>query len=173
MALFEDMVLTDTIEINATPGKVFQYITSITDSESYRAWHQKDHVNFRFLKGKPWSVGSVMYAEEYIHGKLHKLKFVITAVVPDKKIEYVPVSWFLRKYFPKNEFILEAQGGACRFTASGTYRIGWLGKKLFRKKLEEGLSSIKQHMKEEGENLKRILENHIYMAENQSLRAIF
>jgi hypothetical protein len=29
----------------------------------------------------------------------------------------------------------------------------------FKKKLDQGLSSIKQHMKDEGENLKRILEN--------------
>lgn len=161
MALFEEMVLKDIIEINTTPEKVFHYITSITDSESYRAWHKKDHVTFQFLKGKPWSVGSVMYAEEYIHGKLHKLKFIINEVVPNKMIEYVPASWLLRKYFPKNEFILEAQGDACRFIASGTYRIGWLGRTLFRKQLKEGLSSIKQHMKEEGENLKRILESNV------------
>ena len=56
-------------------------------------------------------------------------------------------------------YIIEARGDACRFIASGTYRIGWIGKTLFKKKLDEGLSSIKQHMKEEGENLKHILEH--------------
>jgi len=35
-------------------------------------------VSFRWLKGQPWVEGSVIYAEEYIHGKLHKLKFKIT-----------------------------------------------------------------------------------------------
>jgi len=54
MALFEELVLTDTIEINTTPEKVFQYLTSIVDSESYQAWHKEDHVTFRFLEGKPW-----------------------------------------------------------------------------------------------------------------------
>jgi len=86
MALFEDRVLTDTIEINTTPENVFQFLTS-------------------------------------------------------------------------NEFIIEPKEEICLFTASGTYRIGWIGKKLFKKKLDEGLASIKKHMKEEGENLKRILEN--------------
>ncbi len=42
--------------------------------------------------------------------------------------------------------------------ASGTYRIGWIGKTLFKKKLAEGLARIEKHMKEEGENLKHILE---------------
>lgn len=159
MALFEDRVLTDTIEINATPEKVFHYLTSIVDSESYQAWHKEDHVAFRFIKGEPWVVGSVIYAEEYIHGKLHKLKFILTKIVPNERIEYVPASWLLRKYFPKNEFIIEPKEETCLFIASGTYRIGWIGKKLFKKKLDEGLASIKKHMKEEGENLKHILES--------------
>ena len=139
--------------------KCFDYLTRIVDSESYQAWHKEDHVTFRFIKGKSWSVGSVIYAEEYIHGKLHKLKFVVTRIVPNKKIEYTPTSWLLRKYFPKNEFIIEAKEETCLFTASGTYRIGWVGKTFFKKKLAEGLASIKKHMKEEGENLKHILEN--------------
>ena len=159
MAIFEDVVITDEIEINATPGKVFHYLTSIVDSEGYQAWHKEDHMTFRFIKGKPWTVGSVIYAEEYIHGKLHKLKFVITRIVPNEKIEYEPVSWILKKYFPKNDFVIEDLGDACRFVASGTYRIGWIGKKFFKKKLDEGLSSIRKHMKEEGENLKRIIES--------------
>ena len=159
MGIFEDVILTDTIEINTTPEKVFHYLTSIVDSKGYQAWHNEDHVTFRFIKGKPWAVGSVIYAEEYIHGKLHKLKFTITRIVPNKKIEYVPTSWLLRKYFPKNEFIIEGQGDACRFIASGTYRIGWIVKTFFKKKRDQGLSGIRKHMQEEGKNLKRILEN--------------
>jgi polyketide cyclase/dehydrase/lipid transport protein len=158
MAIFEDLVLTDTIEINTTPERVFHFLTSIVDSKGYQAWHKDDHVTFRIVKGKPWSVGSMMYAEEYIHGKLHKLKFIITKVVPNQKIEYAPASWLLRKYFPKNEFSIEPRENGCLFIASGTYRIGWIGKKLFKKKLDKGLMSIKKHMQEEGQNLKQILE---------------
>jgi hypothetical protein len=159
MTFFEERVLTDTIDIKTTPESVFQFLTGIVDSESYQAWHKEDHVAFQILKGEPWSVGSVMVAEEYIHGKLHKLKFVITKVVPNKRIEYAPASWLLRKYFPKNEFIMEAQGDTCRFTASGTYRIGWIGKTVFKKELAQGLASIEKHMQEEGENLKHMLEH--------------
>ena len=56
-------------------------------------------------------------------------------------------------------FFKQAQGDACRFIASGTYRMGWIVKTLFKKKLDQGLSSIRKHMQEEGKNLKRIMEN--------------
>ena len=159
MAFFEKVVLRDSIEIKTTADKVFNFLTSIVDDKSYRAWHKDDHVSFRWLKGKPWTDGSVLYAEEFIHGKLHKFKFEITKIVPGKSIEYTPTSPFVRKFFPKNEFILEQKGDFCIFTASGTYRVGKLGKILFKKAIENGLSSVKKHMREEGENLKIILES--------------
>ena len=158
MALLEDVTLTDSIEIKTTPEKIFNFLTNLVDDESYRAWHPDDHVALRWIEGQPWEEGSVVYAEEYIHRKLHKLKFVVTKVIPNREIEYAPVSWFLRRYFPKNTFSVEQKEGTCVFTATGTYRIGWLVKTFSKKRLERGLSSVKKHMKEEGENLKRILE---------------
>ena len=159
MALWEDRIVTDSIEIKTTPEKIFAFLTRIVDDDSYRAWHQKDHLSFRWLKGKPWTEGAVLCAEEYLHGKLHKLKFKITKIVPNQRIEYSPVSGLIRKYFPKNEFIIEPQKDACLFIAFGTYRLGWLGKTLFKKAIDWGLTSMKKHMQEEGQNLKRILEN--------------
>jgi hypothetical protein len=159
MAFFEDRVLTESIEIKTTPEKIFNFLTGIVDDDSYRAWHQKDHLRLRWLEGKPWAEGSVMYAEEYLHGKLHKLKFKITKIVPNQRIEYSPVSRFMRIYFPKNEFIIESKGESCLFIASGTYRLGWLGRTLFKKAIDGGLASAKKHMHEEGQNLKKILES--------------
>jgi uncharacterized protein YndB with AHSA1/START domain len=158
MAFFEEVVLKDSIEIKTTAEKVFNFLISIVDDDSYRAWHKEDHVSFRWLKGDPWTEGSVLYAEEYIHGKLHKLKFEIIKIVPSKRIEYTPTSRFVRKFFPKNEFIIEQKGEFCLFTASGTYRVGKLGKIFLKKAIENGLSGAIKHMREEGENLKIILE---------------
>jgi hypothetical protein len=158
MALLKEQMLTDSIEIKTTPEKVFNFFFHLVDDETYRAWHPDDHVAFRWIKGRPWEEGSVGYAEEYIHGKLHKLKFVITKLIPNRLIEYAPTSWFLRIYFPKNRFTVEPKQGACIFTAQGTIRVGWLIRILAKKRLERGLSSVRKHMKEEGENLKRILE---------------
>jgi hypothetical protein len=158
MAFFEEVILTDKIDIQTTPQDIFNFLTGIVDDDSYRAWHSKDHVRFEWIKGEPWAEGSVIYAEEYIHGKLHKLKFRIIKIVPNERIEYTPVSRFIRFFSPKNEFIIKRKGDTCLFIASGTYRIGLIGKAFFSKAIEKGLSSVKKHMQEEGENLKQILE---------------
>ncbi|HOF78703.1 MAG TPA: SRPBCC family protein [Smithellaceae bacterium] len=160
MSLFENRILTDSIEIRATPETVFKFLTSIVDDESYKTWHNADHVSFRWLKGQPWSEGSVMVAQEYLHGKIHKFKFQVTRIVPYRHIEYSPTSRFMRKFFPKNEFVLEPKGKHCLFIARGTYRVGWIGKTFFKKAIENGLSSVRRHMKEEGENLKVIIEHN-------------
>jgi hypothetical protein len=159
MALLEELILSDSIEIKTTPEKIFNFFVGLVDDQSYCAWHPQDHVSLRWIKGKPWEEGSVVLAEEYIHGKVHKLKFIVTKVAPNEEIEYAPVSRFLRKFFPKNSFTIEKKDGTCVFTASGIYRIGWLVRNFAKNRLERNLASVKKHMKEEGENLKRILES--------------
>jgi len=69
-----------------------------------------------------------------------------------------PYLAFSENFSQKNEFMIEQKGESCLFIASGHYRLGWIGKTFFKKAIENGLSSVKKHMKEEGENLKRILE---------------
>ena len=51
MTLLEDIVLTDSIEIHATPEKVFGFFLRIVDDASYRAWYPEDPVAFRWIKG--------------------------------------------------------------------------------------------------------------------------
>ena len=158
MKLLEDITIQDSIEIKTTPEKIFDFLTHLHEGDNYKTWHPDDHVIIRWIQGKPWQEGSVVYGEEYIHGKLHKLKFLISKVVPNKTIEYTPASRLLRIYFPKNTFAIEQVGDTCVFTATTTLRIGRLAKIFAGKKLEYGLSCVKKHMKEEGENLKSILE---------------
>ena len=47
MVLLEDITLTDSLEIKATPEKVFDFRVQLVDDESYRIWHPEDHVAFR------------------------------------------------------------------------------------------------------------------------------
>jgi hypothetical protein len=159
MRLLEDIYIEDSIEIKTTPEKVFAFLVNLVDDESYRAWHPDDHVAFRWIKGGPWIEGSVLYAEEYLHGKLHKLKLRITKIVPNREIEFAPASRLLRIYFPKNTFSIEPKGDGCVFTSTGRLRVGRIVKFFAKNKLEHGISCVKKHMKEEGENMKRILES--------------
>ena len=104
MAFFEDLFLTDSIEIQTTPEKIFKFITSIKDDPIYRAWHNDDHIAFRWISEAPWTEGAIIYAEEYFHGKLHKFKFEVTQIEINKKIVYSPVSSLIRFFFPMKDF---------------------------------------------------------------------
>jgi hypothetical protein len=145
----------DSIEIQAKPEKVYEWLVQrFKSKEDYQAWHP-EHVDIRWIKGAPLQEGSVVYAEEYLHGQLHKLKFRITKVVPNKEIGYralFPLSLFS----PRNAFIIESNGkGGSIFTATGSLRVGPLFKKLAKKQIE----ATKKHIKEEGENIKSALES--------------
>jgi len=149
------LTITDSIEIRAKPGKVFECLVGyFKDKESYQAWHP-EHVDLRWIKGGPLQEESIIYAEEYLHGELHKLKFMITRIVPNELIEYralFPLSIFN----PKNVFVFQPKGeDGCIFTATVSFRAGPLFKKLAKNEIK----ATAQHMKEEGENIKRAVES--------------
>ena len=151
------MILTDSIKIKASPEKIFNFLTSLKDTESYKAWHP-EHVDIYWIKGEPLQEDSIVYAEEYLHGDLHKLKFRITRIVPNRLIEYQSL-FPMSILSPGNTFLIESKrDNSCIFTAKGSFRIPrWLFKKL-HKKHENKIEATEQHMKEEGENLKKALE---------------
>ena len=143
----------DSIEIKTTPEHVFNWFTNLRTGEDYRAWHP-NHVDWYWIKGEPFQEGSIVYCEEYIHGKKHRIKFICTKVEPNRLIEYKP-SFPMLLLMSKSQFIIEPKSGKnCVFTAAISFREGPFFKKLFAKQMKD----LKQHMKEEGENLKKILE---------------
>lgn len=160
MKLLEDIIVEDSIEIIAEPEAVFKFLLNLKDDESYQAWHPKDHISLRWVKGKPWEVGSIVYAKEYIHGVVHKLKFVVTRMIPNQLIEYTPTFWLFRLFIPKNAFIIEQTSKGCIFKAVGCYRVGRIGKLFAKRRISEGIDSIKKHLREEGEFLKQSLEKN-------------
>jgi hypothetical protein len=143
----------DTIEIKTTPEKIFGGLIKVFSSQEYfKKWH-KDHVKCQWLKGKPFEKGSILYVEEYLHGELHKMKFLTTQLEPNRKIEYrllFPMSIIC----PIGSFTVEQKGESSIFTASLTFRFGW----LFTKFAKSNVEGMKNHMREEGENLKKLLE---------------
>lgn len=157
MPFFTEIVVTESIEINTSPAKLFSYLTGIADDEGFKTLNA-DNIAFRWLKGEPWVEGSIAYAEKNLHGKPHKFTFIISKVLPDRHIEYRPASRAMRIFFPKKEFIIEQTSDGCRFVSSATFQTGWIGRKLFRSKIDDGISIFRDYLREEGRNLKRILE---------------
>ncbi len=143
------ITLKDSIEIKATPEKIFDFFTHF--EENYHVWHP-DHVESRWLKGRA-EAGSILYCEEYLHGKLHKMKFLLTKMEPNRRIEFrllFPISMIC----PKGSFIIEPKEESCIFTATLSFRFA----KFFLKFAKSRVEAIERHMREEGENLKRLLE---------------
>ena len=146
--------LRDSIEIQTTPGQLFAWLGRMP--QEYESWHP-DHVACRVLHGSILEVGSEMECKEYLHGKLHTMRFHITRIIPDKRIEYKVEG------LGRGAFEAQAKGDLVRFVAEleiGTDNriIGRLFDLVFSWFFRRRIESMRQHMSEEGHNLKAILE---------------
>ncbi len=150
MALFERIVSKDTVEINTTPEKIWEFWVNM--DKNYKAWHPEDHILFRWTKGRPMEEGSRIYAEETVGGKLIKGKATFVNVVPNRNFGLKPP--FPNSLFLKYEYVIEPRGANTAFIAYTYLKYPGFARKRIRSAIEVG----NKHVREEGENLKRILE---------------
>lgn len=139
----------NSIKIRSTPDEIFKWLKNL--DKNYRAWHP-DHVKWITKTGN-LDVGSTAYYEEYLHGDLHKSKAKIVDIEENKKIEFANL-FPMGIICPKGSFIIEQEGDYCVFTATLSFRLGW----FFSRFAKGRIKAIEMHMKEEGENLKKLLE---------------
>ena len=155
------ITITDSIEIEATPEQVFDWLVERFKGKDSNQTRHPDHVDIRWIKGESLQEGSIVYAEEYLHGRLYRLKLRVTKVVPNRVIEYKSLFPF-SILAPGNAFLVEPKGeNSCVFIATVGLRRLRLPRLPSRKRRKNGkhrIKAIQQHMKEEGENLKRALE---------------
>jgi hypothetical protein len=147
--------LRDSIEIHTTPSQLFDWMERMP--QEYVSWHP-DHVACRVLHGSLLEVGSVTECEEYLHGKLHSMRFRTSKVVPCKRVEFVIEG------LGRGAFEAQASGDAVRFVAEldiGTEApiFGRLFDFIFLRLFKQRIESMKRHMAEEGQNLKALLES--------------
>jgi hypothetical protein len=156
MGLFSQWELKDSIEIETTPEKIWDFFINLEDN--YKSWHPEDHVVFKWTKGKPMQLGSHFYAEEIMGGKVVKIKGFACEVVPNRKI-FFKYSFPLSILAPGTGSLIETIGSSSVFTAISYIRAGDLLSKISKKELDKSIVNHKKHVKEEGENLKAILES--------------
>lgn len=149
-----NLILEDSIRIRTTPEKIWDFFIHI--DKNYVAWHSEEHVVFRWVKGKPLEEGSIGYFEEYSHGKLHRLKVRYTRIIPYREIEFRLTHSIWRIFLPKSTLTITPEDGYCTFTARNYFRLGPISARS--KRFKHQLELVKKHMKEEGENLKKVLE---------------
>ena len=146
--------LKDVIEIHTTPKRFFTWLSRLP--QEYQSWHP-DHVACKIINGSMLEVGSEIECQEYLHGKLHSLKFRMSNVVPDKRVEFKVLG------MGRGAFEVESMDDHVRFIAeldigSDIPIIGRLFDRIFSSFFMERIEAMKKHMVEEGHNLKEILE---------------
>jgi hypothetical protein len=146
------MRLSDSITIRSTPERFFAFFERM--EANYLLWHP-DHRLFRWESGHGVKEGVSFYFEEVIGGKLMKKRVVFTRVEPGRHIEFTFTNRLLRLILPRIVFHVEPAGESIRLTAEITIRTGPIGAWLNRREFD----AVRRHMREEGENLKRILES--------------
>jgi uncharacterized protein YndB with AHSA1/START domain len=145
------MILHDTTLIDAPPEAIFRFFEDMEDH--YLQWHP-DHVLYRWVSGRGVSEGNIFYFEEYIAGKLLKKRVVFTRVIPNRHIEFAPTFWIMRLFLPRMLFRIEPEPAGCRFSAEVHLRMGPLAQRAHKKEL----AAVREHMRVEGLNIKRIVE---------------
>jgi hypothetical protein len=148
------ITLRDTIEIRALPEQVFDFFVHFR--ENFMAWHP-DHVRCWYLEDGPLREGSTFFVQEYLHTKVRTLEFLVTRLVPYSRIEYrIPP-------LVRGAFVIGQREPDVLFTAeicfgTETPVLGNLLDRILHTFMGRRLAALKQHMVEEGRNLKLILE---------------
>ncbi len=143
--------LSDSIFIKCTPERAYNWFMSL--DQNYKAWHP-NHVECTFSPQESVKKGTIITSKEYLHNELHTLKMKIAKLVPNEAIVYknmFPMSILS----PKGSFLFRQHKDGITFTATLEFRLGRIFEKVFHKQIVDLIN----HMKEEGINLKAILED--------------
>ena len=140
----------DTVHIDASPEEVWSWLAGLADH--YTDWHP-DHVSAAWVEGEPNGVGSILEAVEYIGGHKETLRFVMTDIDAPHLMEY-RIRGLHSMLLPGGGFSIAADGDGSAFTATIDYRFGGLIDRFVPRRAE----ALRTHMREEGANLKRLVE---------------
>jgi hypothetical protein len=145
------MILSERVTIRTSPDAVFRFFETM--DQNYLRWHP-DHILFRWESEPRLREGAQFYFEERIAGELLKKRVRFTRIEPDRVIEFAPVSFLLRLFLPRIMFRITRNGETSEVVQEIQIRTGPIGAALNRRQFD----AVRRHMREEGENMKRLLE---------------
>jgi uncharacterized protein YndB with AHSA1/START domain len=123
----------------------------------YRAWHPEAHRDFRYVSGDRIETGTVAHFEEVVGGDDHSLDVEYTTVVPDRVIEFRLTHPVWRLFLRKVRLEFRRSGNGSHFVQKLFLRSGPISARSAR--IQAELDTVQQHMDEEGEYLRDIVEN--------------
>ncbi len=151
------------IVINVAPDKVWNFLTRLDQGNNYKLWHPTDHKKIIRISGNGQEVGTKYYIEEQIGTFLLRLPYELKQSDKSEYLEYA--AWFPLSLFHSGNGSftfnkLHSDQTEVIATVTYGYNIPLVGSLLDR--LAEMIikkDALAKHMKEEGVNLKSILEN--------------
>ncbi|MFX0144208.1 MAG: SRPBCC family protein [Candidatus Hodarchaeota archaeon] len=142
--------LRESIEINVPPEIIWDWFLHI--AENYLEWHSS-HIKAYWETETASEIGSILYAEEDISGDFLKMRSKLTELIPNRLYRFKTVG-ALKFLLAGGSFEIEPSKNGSIFTATLDFHMGKFLSKVVKRKVQE----ISQHMIEEGQNLKKILE---------------
>lgn len=155
MKIFSHFTVESAVDIDAPTERVWDFFYRIGDN--YTAWHRGAHHDWRWKKGAPLAPGSVADAEETVGGHRSRIRVRVIESLKEQKVALKP-AWPVSFMCPRIEWHLEPNGSGTRFVARTHFRFGWLFLRFKRPTVDRILYHTRQHMLEEGQNLKKLLE---------------
>ena len=149
------MTLSHEVNIKTSTESIWNFLLNI--QENYAAWHPQDHIVFRWTKGAPFATGSTFYAEQYMMGEKVKYNGKITTAVPHEKIT-MTFSFPLSLITEKIEMVIQDKGTYSTFHHISYMKFRFLSRTIFKNHNLKTLKDMDNHIRTEGENMKRILE---------------
>ncbi|WP_416840033.1 SRPBCC family protein [Haloferax sp. DFSO52] len=141
-------------KIDAPAEAVFRFFETM--ESNYERWHP-DHIEFRWNDERGLTEGSEAYFEERIAGKVQRKTVEFTEVVPNRYLEFRPSSRLIALLMPSISFTIEPRQDGCTLTQRIRVRTGPIGAWANRREFD----AVRKHMREEGENMKQILESEV------------
>ena len=154
----------ETIVINSNPERIWEFLSSLHQDNNYKKWHPKDHITYILRKGSMGKVGGIAYFEESLGTFTLRLSYITVKANYPNYVEYEAVPPLRWLYAGKGTFTMDwLDAESTKFTAyvEYGYRIpvfgqvfDWITEKLVP------LAVARTHIREEGENIKHILEQN-------------
>ncbi len=143
--------LDDSVVVDAPPEKVWSWLLDLAGH--YTEWHPS-HVSAEWTRGEPNEIGSQLTTIEELAGHREKLVFEVTDLEPPWRMKY-RIKGLHSIILPGGSFqVSAADNRRSTFTATIGYRFGRLTRTLFRHRME----ALREHMREEGESLRQLVE---------------
>lgn len=157
------ITITHRIKMNVRPETLWYFLTNMDKDGRFIAWHPKDHIRFRVLRGDMGKKGSLFYFEEHLGKMRFRMACKVASIIPLKIIEYTavhPLSWLKvgKAHFAildtkENEVTCEVfVRYGYSYSAIGKV-IDWIVERFFIRKID-----VEKHIEEEQLILKNLLE---------------